>query len=107
MSINRRDPDNPPIPSEAFDRAVRIPNGADAATVRAALDAAKQRGRGPQKAPTKTAVSVRLDATVLAHYRASGRGWQTRLNADLERLVARRLRSNGARRRAKSRAAER
>lgn len=43
--------------------------------------------RGPQKAPTKQQVNVRLDADVLEHFRAGGAGWQTRLNAALRRAV--------------------
>lgn len=94
------DADNPPIPSEAFARAVRIPDMADSAGLQAALAEAKRRGRGPQKTPTKQVINVRLDAAVLAHYRASGPGWQTRMNADLARLVARRLRKPATRRKA-------
>ena len=98
MPVPTYDPDNPPIPSAAFDRAVRIPDLADAAGVQAALTEAKRRARGPQKAPTKQVINVRLDPAVLAHYRASGPGWQTRMNADLARLVARRQRKPAARR---------
>ncbi|HZK98759.1 MAG TPA: BrnA antitoxin family protein [Caulobacteraceae bacterium] len=47
------------------------------------------RRRGPAKQPTKRPVSIRLSARVLDHYRAQGTGWQTRLNADLEGLIAR------------------
>lgn len=36
--------------------------------------------RGPQKTPTKAAVSLRLDRDVLDHFRAKGRGWQTKVN---------------------------
>jgi uncharacterized protein (DUF4415 family) len=93
----RYDADNPPIPSEAFDRAVVIPDGADAATLDAVLAEAKRR-RGPQKTPTKQVINVRLDPAVVAHYRASGPGWQTRMNTDLVRLVARRERRPRARR---------
>ena len=45
--------------------------------------------RGPQKAPTKKQVTLRLDGEVLAHFRNGGRGWQTRLNDTLKRLVSR------------------
>jgi uncharacterized protein (DUF4415 family) len=38
------------------------------------------RGRGPQKTPTKEAVSLRLDRDVVEHYRAKGPGWQTEIN---------------------------
>ena len=35
-----------------------------------------RRTRGKQKAPTKEPISIRLDADILAYYRASGKGWQ-------------------------------
>lgn len=41
----------------------------------------KARGeRGPQKAPTKVPTTIRFDADVLAALKASGKGWQTRVN---------------------------
>jgi uncharacterized protein (DUF4415 family) len=36
--------------------------------------------RGPQKAPLKKPTTIRLDADVLAALKATGDGWQTRLN---------------------------
>jgi uncharacterized protein (DUF4415 family) len=36
--------------------------------------------RGPQKGPRKTPVSIRLDAAVVEAFRATGRGWQSRVN---------------------------
>lgn len=45
--------------------------------------------RGPQKTPTKKLVSLRLSPEVLAHYKASGPGWQTRIDQVLKRAVAR------------------
>ncbi len=45
--------------------------------------------RGPQKAPTKVAVSIRLDREVVAYYRATGAGWQTRINEELARAIVR------------------
>ncbi len=47
--------------------------------------AALRRGRGPQKTPTKQMVSLRLDGEVLAKWRASGKGWQSRVNETLAR----------------------
>ena len=44
--------------------------------------------RGPQKTPTKEAVSLRLDRDVLDHFRAKGQGWQTEINDVLRRSVA-------------------
>ncbi len=43
-----------------------------------------RRGRPPLPNP-KRAVKLRLDADVLAAYRKTGRGWQTRINADLRK----------------------
>lgn len=52
------------------------------ANLRAGLVALKkQRGeRGPQKSPTKVPTTIRFDADVLAALKASGKGWQTRVN---------------------------
>jgi uncharacterized protein (DUF4415 family) len=36
--------------------------------------------RGPQIAPVKQRVGLRLDADVLARFRETGRGWQARIN---------------------------
>ena len=36
--------------------------------------------RGPQRAPVKQRVGLRLDAEVVEHFRAGGKGWQTRIN---------------------------
>jgi uncharacterized protein (DUF4415 family) len=45
--------------------------------------------RGPQTAPTKKLVSLRLSAKVLEHYKATGPGWQTRIDETLKRAVGR------------------
>lgn len=50
-----------------------------------------RRGRGPQKAPTKVLTTVRLDADVIAFFRAQGRGYQTRINEALRRVKERGL----------------
>lgn len=39
--------------------------------------------RGPQKAPTKESITLRLDRDVLAYFRAKGAGWQSRINEAL------------------------
>ena len=44
--------------------------------------------RGPQKTPVKERVGLRLDRAVLDHFRASGKGWQTRINEALEAYIA-------------------
>ncbi len=56
-----------------------------------------RRGRGPQKAPTKVSTTLRIDADVLAFFRALGPGYQTRMNEALRRVKERGLttRSSG------------
>ncbi|MGO8915861.1 MAG: BrnA antitoxin family protein [Stellaceae bacterium] len=49
------------------------------------------RGGRPKSVSPKVAVSLRLDPDVLAHFRATGPGWQSRINAALRKLA--RLRS--------------
>jgi uncharacterized protein (DUF4415 family) len=51
-------------------------------------EALKQKARGPQKAPTKQLVSLRLDRDVIAHFKAQGAGWQTRINKALRTAMA-------------------
>jgi uncharacterized protein (DUF4415 family) len=40
--------------------------------------------RGPQKAPTKRATTIRLSPDVMAAFKATGAGWQTRIDAALK-----------------------
>ena len=40
--------------------------------------------RGPQKAPVKEQINIRLSHSVLAAFRASGAGWQSRIDAALQ-----------------------
>jgi uncharacterized protein (DUF4415 family) len=69
------DDENPEWTDEMFKQSVRL----DA--LPASLQA-KLRGR-PKAIVTKEAVKLRLDADVLAALRASGDGWQTRINDTL------------------------
>jgi hypothetical protein len=45
---------------------------------------ALRKTRGPNKKPTKEQVAIRLDPEVVGAFRASGPGWQTRVNAALK-----------------------
>ena len=71
------DPDDAPALSEAFFQTADCCDGATP----------KPRGR-PKAAMTKEAVKLRLDADVLAALRASGDGWQTRINDALRASLA-------------------
>jgi uncharacterized protein (DUF4415 family) len=46
--------------------------------------------RGPQKAPTKELISLRVDRDVVAAYRSSGAGWQARANEALRAALPKR-----------------
>jgi uncharacterized protein (DUF4415 family) len=46
-----------------------------------------QRKRGANKLPTKEQVAIRFDVEVLAYFRATGKGWQTRMNEALKEWV--------------------
>lgn len=39
--------------------------------------------RGPQHAPTKERITIRLSQDVVQRFRATGEGWQTRVDAAL------------------------
>jgi uncharacterized protein (DUF4415 family) len=43
-------------------------------------------GRPKSEAPKKP-VNIRLDADLVAHYRATGRGWQSRINETLRKAA--------------------
>jgi len=47
-----------------------------------------RRIRGPNKRPAKEQVAIRLDPDVVGALRASGPGWQTRVNAALKEWLA-------------------
>jgi uncharacterized protein (DUF4415 family) len=44
----------------------------------------KLKARGPQKAPTKERITIRLSPEVLERFRATGEGWQTRVDVALK-----------------------
>lgn len=45
--------------------------------------------RGPQKMPTKIAVTVRYSPEVISYFKATGEGWQARMDEILKKWVAR------------------
>jgi uncharacterized protein (DUF4415 family) len=40
--------------------------------------------RGPQKLPTKERITIRLSSKVVQSFRATGEGWQTRVDVALQ-----------------------
>ncbi|WP_087648214.1 BrnA antitoxin family protein [Caballeronia choica] len=71
------DPDNPEWTAEEMARARPFSE----------LIAQKRMGRPPKDSP-KEQVSVRYDADILAAFRATGDGWQTRMNDALRTYLA-------------------
>ena len=77
------DDDNPEWTQEMFARA-RPPQEVFSPEELAAFP--RTRGR-PLKTAPKIRVAVRLDPDVVAHFRAGGPGWQTRINDALAGMV--------------------
>ena len=68
-----------------------VVKGGGYAAVRTALAQKRKRGqRGPQQSPTKQLVSVRYSPEVLEYFKATGTGWQTRMNEALLQWVHKR-----------------
>jgi uncharacterized protein (DUF4415 family) len=66
------------------------PNDPDAARAWfAQADLIRRGKRGPQKAPTKKLVSLRLSPEVVDHFKSTGRGWQTRIDSALLESIKR------------------
>jgi uncharacterized protein (DUF4415 family) len=94
--MSKRKPDH--ISQQDWD-AVDIPEATEedfrnmrsAREVAPEIVAAYERGdfrrRGPQKAPTKVATTIRLDPDIIEHFKAGGAGWQTRLNDTLRHAI--------------------
>jgi uncharacterized protein (DUF4415 family) len=72
--------DNPELTKEDFAKARPF------AEALPELSASIRKGRGPNKAPTKKLVSLRLSGQVIDAYRAKGPGWQSKIDADLRKI---------------------
>lgn len=84
-SSNKRvvDPDNPEWTAADFRRA-RPSREVVPHIVEAYL---KRKGRPPEGAASKVQVTLRLDPAVIAHFKARGPGWQTRINEALMKAI--------------------
>jgi uncharacterized protein (DUF4415 family) len=79
-----------------WDNAVVVDGGGYKA-VRAAVAAKRKQGeRGPQRSATKQLVSVRYSPEVLTYFKASGAGWQTRMDDALKQWVSKHSKSGRA-----------
>ena len=68
--------------------AVVVQGGGYKAVRSAVAQQRRQGERGPQVAPTKQLVSVRYSPEVLQYFKATGDGWQTRMNEALVEWVS-------------------
>jgi uncharacterized protein (DUF4415 family) len=71
------DPDDAPELTEAWFTTADLYEG----------DKLFRRGGRPSKAAPKEVVNILLDPDVLAHFRAGGPGWQSRINAALRKVT--------------------
>jgi uncharacterized protein (DUF4415 family) len=74
------DPDNPEWTAQDFRRAEPFAKSLPGL-------AKSRRTRGPQKQPTKVAVSLRLTREMVERFKADGAGWQTRMDEALKKAV--------------------
>jgi uncharacterized protein (DUF4415 family) len=79
-SASQLDPENPEWTDEMAANGLRIGD------LPPSLQA-KLRGR-PRAAVVKERTTIRLSSDVLARFRATGRGWQTRIDAALKEWLA-------------------
>lgn len=77
------DEENPEWTTKDFARA-RPPQD----VLRPEVLSAFKKTRGPQKFPTKVPVSIRLSREVVEHYRATGPGWQGRIDEALKKAMS-------------------
>lgn len=69
-----QDPDNPPTTTADWKGAIV------SRSLPELRDKLAARRRGPGKAPHKVPTTIRFDPDVLAALKATGKGWQTRVN---------------------------
>lgn len=69
-------------PSAAEERQINrgIAADEDAPVWTDAMFTTARRGRGPQKAPKKVPITLRLDSDIVAHFKTAGPGYQSRIN---------------------------
>ena len=91
-SRKRRDADNPEWTWDDF-AAAKAPKNALPADVLSKFG----KHRGPQKAPRKVPVSIRLSPIVVTHFKDQGPGWQARIDAVLTKIVKKEKRPTSTR----------
>lgn len=81
------------MPNNNSDKQNRVWTTADFARARPGSELPEElraffpKTRGLQKAPTKIPVSIRLSPEVVDHFRATGPGWQSRIDEILKKAA--------------------
>jgi len=83
-SISQEDWDDVDSPPLGDDRLASMRPVRDVAPE--LIDMARKRGRPPVPKP-KVAIKIRLSADVVARFRATGAGWQTRIDETLRKVL--------------------
>jgi uncharacterized protein (DUF4415 family) len=78
------DPDNPELTDAQLSKG--RPFREALPDLASSIDQARRRGRPPVEIPRQQ-ISLRLDPDIIAHYKATGNGWQSRLNDDLRKAA--------------------
>jgi uncharacterized protein (DUF4415 family) len=81
------DDDNPEWTKADFAKATKFPRGVKLKDLKPGELERILGRRGPQKAPTKIPVSIRLSPDVISHFKAKGPGWQSRIDDALRKIV--------------------
>jgi uncharacterized protein (DUF4415 family) len=81
------DDDNPEWTKADFAKATKFPAGVRLKDLKPGKLARILPKRGPQKAPTKIPVSIRLSPEVVSHFKAKGPGWQSKIDQALRKIV--------------------
>ncbi|MBB5044532.1 BrnA antitoxin family protein [Shinella fusca] len=79
------DPDSPEWTEDDFRKA--RPFREALPELAAAIDRAKAKRGRPAMDNPKQQISVRLDPDIIRHYKATGKGWQARMNDDLRKAA--------------------
>jgi uncharacterized protein (DUF4415 family) len=78
-----------PIPFNPEDELYDPNNDAEVDAFAATATVRRPGQRGLQKTPTKEMISIRLSREVLDHFRATGEGWQRRIDEALKKAIRR------------------
>lgn len=83
------DPDNPESTNDELAKAKPMAEVLPELHAALMAEIAKRKAGRPKAAITKQTIAIRLDPDVLAAFKATGPGWQTRMNEALREWIER------------------